>query len=232
MTEEMSSGTLRDISILDLPAFGSHITNLDELQQSESNWPNELNFAIYNKFKNSTERASAFSQYKRLIGLWKLYLENGNEDGNIPFPPDIEPNPFNFTQHIKKDFSTFLKVYEGSYPTALTKSSDVWSETAKDIFDQTLKPSLIKKIGLYDKVIMDCSFKEKLMKRAGTVTNLSGGCKYFERTLTSNGFCYSFNGLGPSNIWRNSTVVQAFDETFSTTYSSHDFGGTGPNEGK
>ena len=233
MTETIS-GTLTDISILDLPAFGSHIANLDKIQQSESNWPNELNFAIYNKFKTSTERMEAFSQYKRLIGLWQLYLENVNEHGNESssnFPPCLEDNPFNFTQYIKKDFSTFLKVYEGSYPTALTKSSDVWSETAKDIFDQTLKPSLIEKIGLYDKVIMDCSFKEKLMKRASAATTLSGGCKYFERTLTSNGFCYSFNGLGPSNIWRNSTVVQAFDETFSTTYSSYDFGGTGSNEG-
>ena len=235
MTEEMSSGELKNISILDLPAFGSRIVSLDKLQQSESNWPNELNFAIYNKFKTSSERMTAFSQYKRLIVLWKLYMENVNKHGNMSsqtFPPFIQHNPFNFNQHIEEDFSTFLKVYEGSHLTALDESSDVWSETAKKVFGQTLDASVVEKIGLYDKVIMDCSFKEKLLKRAGTLTNLSGGCKYFDRTLTSNGLCYSFNGLGPSSTWRNSTVVHAFDNTFKTNHSSYNFGGTGSNEGK
>ena len=234
MTEEISNGKLTDISILDLPGFGSHIANLDQLQQSESNWPNELNFAIYNKFKNSTERMKAFSQYKRLIGLWKIYLENVNQHGNessTQYPPCIEHNPFNFTQHIEEDFSTFLKVYEGSYSTALNESSDLWSETAKKVFGQTLKVSLIRKIGLYDKVIMDCSFKEKLMQKDGKIN--SGGCEYFDRTLTSNGLCYNFNGLTASSTWRNSTVVHAFDDIFNINHSTYKLGiRTGSDEGK
>ena len=234
MTEEMSNGRLKNISILDLPAFGSPIQYLDLVQTSELKWPNELNFAIYNKYKNSTERALAFSQYKMLMGLWKLYLENVNEYRNqssSPYPPCEASNPFNFTQHIQEDFSTFWKVYAGSFPTALKDSSNVWGETAGKVFGQALNQSSVEEIGLYDKLIMDCSFKERLMKKAGTDADLSGGCKYFDHTLTSNGLCYSFNGLAPSSTWRPSNVIQAFNETFNTKHGSEKFGGAGSNQG-
>ena len=324
MTEELSNGTLKNISILDLPSFGSHISGsyLDKEQTSESNWPIEQNFAIYNQYRNDTERALAFSQYKRQFELWKHHmdsveswmevhdevhwklvegtLQNRAEvtltgkwelnrgfiinatnassgfaianDGNDPGPwrvlctddesgyfiiekatkpgnflravsvdhITIEPmmhtipneiNPFNFTQHIVDDFSTFLKVYAGSYHTALRDSSGLWNETAKKVFGQTLDEKLIKKNGLYDKLIMDCSFKEKLIKKAGTDVDVTGGCDDFYQTLTSNGLCQSFNGLNASSTWRNSSVVHAFDKTFHTRHSGYKFGGTGSNEG-
>ena len=54
LTEEMSrkigNGALKNISILDLPAIGSRISSLNDSENYEANWPNELNLAIYNKY--------------------------------------------------------------------------------------------------------------------------------------------------------------------------------------
>ena len=84
---------------------------------------------------------------------------------------------------------------------------------------------LIEKMGLYDKVIMDCSFKAQKSDK------LSKGCDYFKYVITSNGICQSFNGLGASDVWATSKLIKSFEETFATDHNSEHFGGTGPNQG-
>ena len=48
IAKEMSNGKLTNVSMLDLPAFGSKIAHLDKKHQIEANWPTELNFIILN----------------------------------------------------------------------------------------------------------------------------------------------------------------------------------------
>ena len=78
---------------------------------------------------------------------------------------------------------------------------------------------------------MDCSFQEKLMKRSSKDTELFGGCEYFHHSLTSNGVCYSFNGIRPSLSWNFSKVVEVFEENFEANGLEYRFGGTGASRG-
>ena len=54
--------------------------------------------------------------------MQKHVNENGTHS-EATYPPDQVQNPFNFTKHILEDFSTFMKVYVGAFPTAQKKSS-------------------------------------------------------------------------------------------------------------
>ena len=54
--EDLSKGRyaknipLHNTSVLDIPAFGSIVTNLKELHKDAPNWPIEVNFAISQKY--------------------------------------------------------------------------------------------------------------------------------------------------------------------------------------
>ena len=61
ITKELSYGKLKDISILDLPSFGSKIAHLQADQMKEPNWPTEINFALFKK--NMGNMSSVFSEY-------------------------------------------------------------------------------------------------------------------------------------------------------------------------
>ena len=111
LTEELSQGKLKGISILDLPAFGSPITSLDNLQSDESTWTNEVNHAIYHNFNETLSKT--FNDLKEQSYYWSQYMDNTNRndsDTQLKFPPINRENPLNFSRHINEDFETFLKV--------------------------------------------------------------------------------------------------------------------------
>jgi hypothetical protein len=232
MTEEMSNGKLKGTSILDLPAYGSRILTLDNHQITESNWPNEVNFAIYDEHGNLSQ---AFSHYKNLLHLWREYIDSMNEEklsSDSKFPPSLIQNQFDFSSQIVEDFSTFFKVINGSFPTALNGTqASIWFETAKAVFNDTKHPAFVEKYGLYDKVIMSCSFQEDLTKKKVKDTEFQGGCQYFDQSLTNNGLCYSFNALKPSSIWKTSQLINLLEENARTDYFNYRYGGTGATRG-
>ena len=122
MTKEMSNGKLKRTSILDLPAYGSRILTLDNHQITESNWPNEVNFAIYSEHGNLSQ---VFCHYKNLSHLWSKYIDSMSEDdlsSDSKFPPSLIQNQFDFSNDIVEDFSTFFKVISGSFPTVLNET--------------------------------------------------------------------------------------------------------------
>ena len=55
MTEIMSNGSLQDVSILDLSAFGSTISWLNRNHKRESSWPIEMNFEVLKRCKGSCQ---------------------------------------------------------------------------------------------------------------------------------------------------------------------------------
>ena len=233
MTKEMSNGKLKGISILDLPAFGSRTLTLDNHQITESNWPNEVNFAISSKHGNLTQ---AFSQYKNLSHLWREYIDSVNEEKlslDSKFPPSLVQNQFDFTDHIVEDLSTFFKVISGSFPTAMNGTQpSIWFETAEAVFNDTKDQSFVERYGLYDKFIMGCSFRDDLTKKKFKDTESQGGCKYFYQSLTNNGLCYSFNALKPSSIWKTSQLIDLVEENAKKDYLDYRYGGTGATRGK
>ena len=239
---EHKSFELKNISILDLPAFGSRLSHLNQSSTNAPNWPMEVNFAILKKYKyNRTELSTAFRSYKELIQLWATYMDFILEDETSQlrrkFPPDIAEfpsNPFDFTRYIEHDYLTFLQVYMHSYAivTDNPKMNLVWQKTAERIFGDTLDKRIVHGNGLFDKLFLDCSFKRQFMM-AGEP--LAGNCDMFQQSLTSNGLCFSFNtNSTPSSIWSDSfSLAKAVEEMGAIKPRNFlNFAGAGANEGK
>ena len=70
----ISMTKLKNVSILDFPAFGSRLSHLNESFIKAPNWPLEVNFAILNKY-NRTELGEKFRTQKHLIKLWATYMD-------------------------------------------------------------------------------------------------------------------------------------------------------------
>ena len=99
ITEKLTNGSLADISILDFPAFGSKIANLELKHRRESNWPTEMNFALFNENRDNIE--NMFYDYKRLVIEWKSYMTKMYlKEEDAVFTPLMENTPsFNFTRY-------------------------------------------------------------------------------------------------------------------------------------
>ena len=230
LTEKLSNGTSK-ASILDMAAFGSSHSSLNNLKTNEANWPHEVNFAIHETEKNLTV---LFSQYKKLMFLWEQYMDAVDKNASFPaasFPPNIMKNDFNHTQRIADDFSTFLKVFIGSHHSALKEDLTTWTELSSLVFNKTLDPEYIKENGNYNEFIMDCSFTRNMLKKSTKSSELSSGCDYFDRTLTNKGVCFSFNAGDQLNAWKTSKITKAFQKFVESNHIDHRFAGAGSNEG-
>ena len=114
ITEVLSNGKLTDISILDLPAFGAKIEQLDKDYQKSPNWPTEMNFAIHNSPRKNLNKTFFF--YKTVLDDWKHHMETLHDDidPNDTFTHQMVHNEFlNFTKIIKEDMKTFLLAVAG-----------------------------------------------------------------------------------------------------------------------
>ena len=105
----------------------------------------------------------------------------------------------------------------------------VWIAAAKQVFGSTLDNTVVQSNGLFDRLFLDCSFQEQFMTK-----EITGSCNFFQKSLTSNGLCFSFNTETPSNIWDDSfslvKVMEEFGDIKPTKFSN--FTGTGSKEGK
>ena len=125
----MSNGTLKNVSLLDLPAFGSTITTLKKGLKKQFLWPIQTNFALH-KIDSAlnVSRSKILMSYKTLFEDWGNYMKQ--LDRNVydkQFTKDMENNEFfNFTGFIKKDMKTFLTAIAGNkQPQQLSLYKDV-----------------------------------------------------------------------------------------------------------
>ena len=237
MTSALSGGKLQNVSLLDLPAFGS---DLDFFETENCNLPGslQLNMAIYNIMisnnntwsKNDTKNYIT-SECKALIKQWKKYMND--TEANI-FPPEVQTNTlFNFTNYIKEDMSTFLLAYSASFPNLL-RNETIWRDIVKTLSVETNSENDVRSNGTYDKLVVDCSFQEPIMSRKPDAFE---GCTDVNPVLTDNGLCYSFNGIETSKVWsqslRDAEILQSFSTVFGTTEEQkRNFRGIGHSEGK
>ena len=234
ITKELSGSKIKDISILDLPAFGSKVVQLEGDQKNEPNWPTEMNFAIYSK--NMDNMTIVFNEYKTLLGHWNKYMEEISNNADLPnFTEDMKNNKYlNFTSYIKKDLGSFLKVISGTHLSASKNPNPLWKQTANKVFENTKDDSHVEKNGLHDKLIAGCAFKEDLGKKKFSAVDLQGGCDHFHPTLTTNGICHTFNGNELSEIWKPDELTAAFENVSKTkhVHTKEYFGGAGSVQGK
>ena len=230
ITEMLSNGTLTDVSILDLPAFGSKIAFLEKQHGRVSNWPIEVNSAVWNE-KNVT-LPFLFNNYKILIEHWKNYMEKivMKKESQAIFTAEMKNEFFNFTHHIRADPKPFLIAIHGSFLTALKQTLPIWDQVANVSFNQRSNPDYSLAKGHYDKLIMKYAFGQDIFKKPHFDHDAKN--ESFNPTLTTNGFCYSFNGYSNSDLWKPSEVTDAFHELFPQTIKQEVFQGGQPKDGE
>ena len=115
MTFMMSNETFKNISLLDVPAFGSSIVTLRKELKKQFHWPIKMNFALLksNPARNMTK---IFMSYKTLTEDWATYMNQLDKNGNANFfTTQMENNEhLNFTWYIKADMKTFLTAMAGN----------------------------------------------------------------------------------------------------------------------
>ena len=237
MSLALSGGKLQNVSLLDLPAFGS-ILDFFETEDCNLPWSLQLNMEIYNTMISNNSTWGRYnitkhitSECKALIKQWKKYM---NDTEANDFPPEIQKNTlFNFTNYIKEDMQTFLLAYAASFPN-LSRNTTIWSNIAKTFSIETNSENDVRNNGTYDKLVVDCSFQKPLMSRKPDAFE---GCADMFPVLTDNGLCYSFNGMETSKVWnqtlRDSEILQSFSTVFGTPdEQTRRFRGIGHSEGK
>ena len=119
----------------------------------------------------------------------------------------------------------------GSFRAASKHVLPIWAQTAKLAFNHTKDEKYVKSKGVFDKSIIECAFREDLRKRK--YPDADGGCNDFEPSLTTNGMCYTFNGIKTSELWKSSEMMSTFAKLFpSHSESNKNFGGSKTVQGK
>jgi hypothetical protein len=231
ITELMSNGSLKNISILDLPAFGSTIARLEKHHKIKSNWPTEINFEIQKSNQNSVDYL--FTEYKNLHNDWTDYMmRTYKKDGKAIFTQTMAGNKLSdFTRHIKSDMKTFLIAIHASFLNPSKIVHPIWRTVAQEVFRDKKDYNEVLSRGTYDQLIMKCGLRKNLLNENMDV-DIEGGCELFLPTLTSNGFCHTFNGQTPFETWRKAEMIKAFQQVFPTEHLSEMFQGAGASEGK
>ena len=114
ITFEMSNETLKNISILDLPAFGSSIGTLRKGLKEQFVWPIKMNFALV-KTNPAIDTSSIFTSYKTLFEDWGNHMVGLYKNDPGHFTPEMKNNMhLNFTRFIRADMKTFLSTIAGN----------------------------------------------------------------------------------------------------------------------
>ena len=109
ITFVISEGTLRNVSLLDLPAFGSTVATLRKDLKKQFNWPIETNHAILTK-NPGLNLTKVFVDYKNLVEDWGHHMKHleRNSDRTY-FTEEMKNNKYlNFTRFINTNMKTFL----------------------------------------------------------------------------------------------------------------------------
>ena len=159
---------------------------------------------------------------KEVIVAWENYLENPQ---NYSFPPSVLSHDlFNLTTFIYENFDFFIKaVVESSM-----KMEDRNLLDFKGLYDEFLSPKKesYQNRYFYEKLFFGCSYgKEMNLKTA------KGDCHLFQRVLTNNGICFSFNGQKPSNSFNSGKIVETLEKHTDNVYPNRMFQGSELHDG-
>ena len=110
----MSNESLKNVSILDLPAFGTAIGTLRKHLKKQYDWPIETNFAV-RRTNPDANFEDIFMSHKTLVEDWAEYMEHQDKkDSEKYFTVEMKNNThLNFTRFIKADMKTYLLTVAG-----------------------------------------------------------------------------------------------------------------------
>ena len=123
ITFVMSNGTLKNVSLLDLPAFGSTISTLKKGLKKQFVWPTKVNFALL-KRNSAVNMTTKMTSYKMLTEDWRHYMQDFDKPYSYGlFTQQMQNNEyFNFTKIIEDDMKTFLTSIAGKITSLKTLS--------------------------------------------------------------------------------------------------------------
>ena len=115
LTFVISEGTLTNVSLLDLPAFGSTVATLRKDLKKQFNWPIETNNAILTK-NPGLNLTKVFAEYKDLVEDWEHHMKHlGRYSDKTYFTLKMKNNKYlNFTRFINANMKTFLIAISGN----------------------------------------------------------------------------------------------------------------------
>ena len=227
--EELTNSKIKNVSMLDFPAFGSMIGQMNINDKMKSNWQIEVNFEVLKGLDGNPQEM--FTLYKKLLDDWKSYLiKVRQKDPHAHFSAIMQNNPIlNFTDYIKDDMKSFMMSIQASYLNPRKDSPVIWRDIAQRIFKSKNDDAFVSDRGVYDKLIMTCALRKNLLKK--TSVDHKEGCDLFHPTLTTKGFCYTFNGQTPSETWKTKEIIDVFNDLFPSSHSDEHFYGAGKEEG-
>merc|ERR1712020_869934 len=134
ITEELTNGKVKNVSIIDFPAFGSKIGQINTKYKMKSNWPTEMNFEVLKRLNGNPQEM--FTLYKNILDDWKSYLiKVRRKDPQAHFSAIMENNTIlNFTKYIRDDMKSFLMSIQASHLNPIKDSSSIWKDIAHRIF--------------------------------------------------------------------------------------------------
>ena len=112
---QMSNGLLNNVSLMDLPAFGSTIGTLRKGLKKQFVWPTKMNFATH-KFNTGVNKTKISASYKTLKEDWTDFMDKlDQQDYEKYYTSQMKHNVyFNFTNLIIADMKTFLTSVAGN----------------------------------------------------------------------------------------------------------------------
>ena len=230
ITEELTNGKIKNVSILDFPAFGSMIGQINMNYKMKSNWPVQMNFEVLKGINGNVQEL--FTLYQNLLDDWKSYLiKVRQKDPQAHFSAIMENNTIlNFTKYIRDDMKSFLMSIHASHLNPRADSSPILKDIAHRLFKNNHKHTFVSDRGIYDKLIMTCTMRLNLLKK--TSFYHEEGCDLFHPTLTSKGFCYTFNGNTPYKTWKSAEIINVFNDLFPADHSDEHFYGPVKEQGE
>ena len=183
-----------------------------------------MNFEVLKGINGNVQEL--FTLYKNLLDDWKSYLiKVRQKDPQAHFSAIMENNTIlNFTKYIRDDMKSFLMSIQASHLNPRTDSFPIWKDIAHRVFKCNEKDAFVSDRGIYDKLIMTCTMRRNLLKKASFYHE--EGCDLFHPTLTTKGFCYTFNGNTPHETWKTAEIINVFNDLFPAPHSREQF--TGP----
>ena len=229
ITKELTNDKIKNVSILDFAAFGSMIGQINTKYKMKSNWPTEMNFEVLKGLNGNPKEL--FTLYKNILDDWKSYsIKVQQKDPQVQFSAIMENNTIlNFTNYIRHDMKSFLMSVRASHLNPTKESFPIWKDIAQRIFESQNEDAFVSDRGFFDKLIMTCTLRRNLLTK--TSFDHEEGCDLFHPTLTTKGFCYTFNGQTPSETWKTKEIINVFNDLFPAHHSAEHFYGAGNEEG-
>ena len=230
ITNILSNGVLKNISIIDLPSYGSNLLK----DYETGDWFSQPTATFQNILKSFGKSPTDFIEFhSKFLNSWKFHEgEPFLENTSMPMKNDM----LNFTKYITQDFKTFLMSYIETFPTPKgILKDDFWKNVSKSIFSDISTP----KLSIFDNLLFLCTFRESVTNLINQRPNpdsefkkFLGGCEKWKPVLTSNGVCHSFNKIVENSLWRDSAITKAMEKLQGSTFSQKYFRGIGSSEGE